>query len=234
MGPAPGPSTGATVLIEAGANGSPKQVTFNAGIAEGGSTGISITGGTQLRMVDLDIINNGTFGINITGTADAVVVEGCLFNTNGSTAGSGRFDFQSSTTGHVEVNDCYFLTPQGSLTQQTNNAANVTAGNVVFQNDTFSGTGYTSANIFSGLPSIIRACPGYNPLGSVAVTVPASTVNFALKSTDVMYRVSGGTVTAVLIGGVATGDIAGWFRVPARQTFSITYSVVPAVAAYSD
>ena len=234
LGPAPGPAAAPTVLIESGTNGTPKQVTFNAGILEGGLTGITITAGTQLRVVDCDIINNGTHGINISGATDAVVIEGCLFNANGSTAGSARYDFNSSTTGHVEVNDSYFLTPQGSLTQQTNNAINVTAGNVVCQNDAFTGTGYNSGNIFLGFPKVVRACPGYNPTGNITVTVPASGTAFAIKSTDLTYHVTGGTVSAIAIGGTNTGLTSGTFRVPATQTFTITYTVVPTVTAFSD
>ena len=246
LGPAPGPSTGACVLIETGTNGNPKQVTFNAGIVEGGLTGITITAGTQLRVVDVDIINNGTHGLSISGAADAIVISGCLFNLNGSTAGAARYDFQSSTTGHVEANDCYFLTPQGSLTQQTNNAANVTAGNVVFQNDTFSGTGYTTANIFLGFPKVIRACPGFNPLGNVSLAaVGASPYSFPTKSTDMMYIFTAGTYSVVSIGGVATGYVGTptpsvpWtVRIPAGVTLAITYTVAPTanttVVAFSD
>ncbi len=215
-------------------------------INEGGLTGIPITAGTQLRMVDIDVINNGTHGINISGAADAIVVSGCLFNLNGSTAGAARYDFQSSTTGHVEVNDCYFLTPQGSLTQQTNNAANVTAGNVVFQNDTFSGTGYTTANIFLGFPKVIRACPGFNPLGNVSLAaVGASPYSFPTKSTDMMYIFTAGTYSVVSIGGVATGYVGTptpsvpWtMRIPAGVALAITYTVAPTanttVVAFSD
>jgi hypothetical protein len=246
LGPAPGPAAAATVLIESGSNGSPKQITFNAGILEGGLTGLSITAGSQLRVVDCDIINNGTHGINISGTADAIVLSGCLFNTNGSTAGAGRYDFQSSTTGHVEVNDCYFLTPNGSLTQQTNNAVNVTAGSVVCQNDAFTGTGYTSANIFLGFPSVIRACPGYNPTGNITLAaVGASPYSFPTKSTDLTYYITAGSYTVVSVAGVATGmagtptALAAWtVRVPAGTTLAITYSAAPTanttVRAFSD
>ena len=246
LGPAPGPATSSTVLIESGTNGNPKQITFNAGILEGGSAGLTITAGTQLRVVDVDLVNNGTYGINISGAADAIVISGCLFNLNGSTAGATRYDFQSSTTGHVEVNDSYFLTPQGSLTQQTNNAANVTAGNVVFQNDTFSGVGYNTGNIFLGFPSVIRACPGYNPLNNISLAaVGASPYSFPTKSTDLFYYITAGTYTVVSVGGVATGMVGTptaaipWtVRVPAGQTLAITYSVAPvantSVKAFSD
>ncbi len=234
LGPAPGPATSPTILIESGANGSPKQVTFNAGIIEGGATGVTISAGTQLRVVDCDIINNGTHGINITG-GDAIVIEGCLFNLNGSTAGAGRYDFQSSTANHVEVNDCYFLTPVGSLTQQTNNAVNVTAGTVVLQNDTFSGVGYNSGNIFNSFPSIIHNCPGYNPLGNFSNgAVGASPFTFPTKSTDNTVFVAGGTVSAIAIGGVATGLTAGTFRVPAQQTFTITHTGAPTTTWFGD
>src|SRR5260370_33593079 len=72
LGPAPGPSTGACVLIETGTNGNPKQITFNAGIVEGGLTGITITAGTQLRIVDVHIITTGTHALSISAAPNAL------------------------------------------------------------------------------------------------------------------------------------------------------------------
>jgi Pectate lyase superfamily protein len=226
-----GPSTvgsGATILIESSTNGSPFQVDLSGGIAEGGLTGITISAGTLIRLRGMDVYNNGTHGINITG-GDDILLDGCIFNLNGATAGASHYDLQSSTANKVRVTNCQFLTPQGTSAQQTANAMNITAGAVVIESNLI-----TTSTPFNGLPSVIRANKGYNPVGNVSVSVPSSTVDFATKPSDLTYFVTGGTVTIIKIGGVATGLTGGSFRVPAQQTFNITYSVVPTVTAFSD
>lgn len=68
------------------------------------------------------------------------------------------------------------------------------------------------------------------PIGS-AVTQPAiplsGTAVTNATARDCTVFVNGGTVTAVAIGGTATGQVAGGFRVPAGQTITLTYSVAP-------
>lgn len=236
IGGSGGPSTGATALIETGANGTPTQVGIRGGIIQAGTAGVSITAGTQIHIADCDVVNNGTYGINITG-GDAILVNGCTFNLNGSAGSAGRYDFQSSTANHVEVTGCYFLTPQGTGAQQTNNAVNVTAGTVIMTNDLFYGTGYTPSNIFASVPTVVRSCPGYNPIGQVtAPAFPATTVA-ATNTTgvDVMAYVTNGVgaITQVQIAGIAGTYVntnfqiaaSGWgaIRIPAGGSVKFTY-----------
>jgi hypothetical protein len=233
LGPAPGPGLGPTVLIDSGANGTPTQISLVGSIFEGGLTGVTIAAGTEIMFRNCDLIRNGTHGFNITG-GDAIIISGCLFDLNGATAASGHYDINQSTTGGVMIETCWFWTPQGITANHVASCINSTAGYMSVQNCTFNGAGFTSANILAGFPKVIRNCRGYNPLGNISVSVPASTVNFATKSSDLTYYVSGGTVTVISIGGVATGLTSGSFRVAAQQTFSITYSVAPSVTAFSD
>lgn len=61
-----------------------------------------------------------------------------------------------------------------------------------------------------------------------APTIPATTV--ALTNPfpfDCTVYLAGGTVTAVAIGGTATGLTSGMFSVPAGETITLTYSVAP-------
>lgn len=51
---------------------------------------------------------------------------------------------------------------------------------------------------------------------------------------DCTVIISGGTVSAVAIGGVATGQTSGAFRVPADQTITLTYSAQPSWAWFGD
>lgn len=228
LGTSPGPASGSTMLIESGTNGTPKEIVVSGAILEGGTSGLTVSAGTDVHFTDVGFINNGTYGCNITG-GDEIFFEQCSWNVNGSAGSSGRYDFQSSTANFVSIRGGAFLTPQGTGTQQTNNAVNVTAGNVQFVDVHF-----TTSTPFNGFPSLIRNCPGYNPVGHVSVTLPGSGTNFATKSTDMTYYVSGGTVTAINVAGVATGLTSGAFRIVSQQAFSITYSVAPTVNAFSD
>lgn len=230
----PGPSTGATVLIENGTNGSPNLVFLEGGIVQSGTSGISITGGTNITLSNLQIFNNGTFGISVTGGADTIEIRDTVFSANGTAGTTGRYDLQCTTSGSVETIGCRFATAQGTTSQHTNNAVNFSTGTMIISSCKFSGGGYNSSNIFNGVPTVVRHCAGYNPVGNIAVSVPATGVNFTVQSTDVTYFVTGGTVTAINIGGVATGLTSGAFRVPATQTFSIAYSVAPTVKGFAD
>ena len=75
----------------------------------------------------------------------------------------------------------------------------------------------------------ISDSPGYNPTGpQTAPAIPAS--GTALTNPfpfDCTVYVNGGTVTAVAISGTDTGQITGAFSLPAGETITLTYSVVP-------
>lgn len=77
---------------------------------------------------------------------------------------------------------------------------------------------------------------GFNPVGNVAAPAlgasPATITN-TFKS-DATVFVSGGTVSAIAVGGVATGLTAGTFRWPVGQTITITYTVAPTLTVYLD
>ena len=85
---------------------------------------------------------------------------------------------------------------------------------------------------FSGTVPLlgIKNCSGYNPVGPLASqpTVPASGTAYAnVNGVDCAVYVTGGTVTAVAIGGTATGLTSGQFFVPAGETITLTYSAAP-------
>ena len=240
IGPYPGPSTGAVVLIESGTNGTPSKIGIANGIIEGGTSGIQITAGTSISLTNLEIYNCGTYGINLSGSSDSILVTGCIFNGNGSAGTTGRYDFQSSTTGHVELTNCYFNTAQGSTAGKTNNAINVTAGTHYVQHCAFYGTGYNSGNIFNSYPQVIRNCPGLNPLGSITPpTIGASPYTSPTQSFDYTVFIKGGTVSAISIGGNATGltVASGGFvtlRIPAQTTVTLTFSAAPTWTWFGD
>lgn len=90
-------------------------------------------------------------------------------------------------------------------------------------NNAVSRTGLKASKLSSGMvnPTAVGAVSA-NP------SVPASTVDYTstFKSTADVYVV-GGTVTAIIVGGVTTGVTSGIIKVPAGAAISITYSVAP-------
>ena len=133
-----------------------------------------------------------------------------------------------STHGNVLVDSCQFSNNGATtLAACIDSTATTTVQNCQFNTNAY-------PKFSANFPHVVRNCPGYNPIGNVSISVPASTVNFAVKSSDMTYYVTGGTVTSIKIGTVATGLTSGSFRVAAQQTFSITYSSVPTVSAFAE
>ncbi len=110
--------------------------------------------------------------------------------------------------------------------------------NIIADNNLLTGTsGFISQNSTS--TNKVHHNSGYNPVG-FSVTqpaVPASTTPITNNSgVDCMVNIVGGTVTAITIGGTATGLAATGqtVHVPAGQTIAITYSAAPTWKWFGD
>lgn len=77
--------------------------------------------------------------------------------------------------------------------------------------------------------AVLGANTKYERSGSLGPpSVPASTVPYTnLYACDASVYVTGGTVTAIAVGGVTTGLTSGHVRVPAGSTITLTYTVAP-------
>lgn len=67
--------------------------------------------------------------------------------------------------------------------------------------------------------------------GAFTPSLPATTVASTPLFRDMALTVSGGTVTAITVDGVAQGITSGTVFVPTGKTFAITYSVAPTLRA---
>ena len=84
-------------------------------------------------------------------------------------------------------------------------------------------------------PYLTATNQGYNPFGSVSVSVGTSPYSVSAKPYGVTYYVTGGTVTSLAVGGVTlTGITSGPIRVPPQTTFVITHSGAPTVVGFGD
>ena len=63
---------------------------------------------------------------------------------------------------------------------------------------------------------------------TAAMTLGATTVaSLNPNPVPVSVTISGGTVTAIAVSGVSTGQTSGTFTVPAGGSITVTYSVAP-------
>lgn len=87
-----------------------------------------------------------------------------------------------------------------------------------------------------GATSVARNNIGYNPKGHfTSPGIPATGITFTNPfGVDCMVIITGGVVTAIAIGGTATGQTSGTFRIPALQTVTLTYTSPPAWTWYGD
>jgi len=132
--------------------------------------------------------------------ADNVTISGNIFDV---TNGAAHWTYAILETG--AFNNC---------TYYGNNVAAGTSGK-------FSLNAATKSKVFGNAQ--------YNPVGIVGPpAIPATTVAYTNNyGSDATVWVTGGTVTAIAVGGTATGLTSGTFRVPSGQTITLTYTVAP-------
>jgi hypothetical protein len=221
------PQRQATVLIESGPNGTPGGISINGGIVECGTPGLSVSAGNQITVSGIQFFKNANHGLTVSGTAD-ILVTGCYFSHNGYTAAADNFDAAiTASSGAVRIESCKFSTPAGSGSGQVACAINANPQTYVQQ------CWFTGASAFGGgggsHPKLARNNPGFNPVGHVtSPPIPASGTSLTNPfGQDCTVCVTGGTVSAVSIGGTATGLKSGAFRLPWNQTITLAYSRAP-------
>ena len=225
---------GPCVLIESG-TGSPSNVALVGNSLEKGSTGVSISAGTDHMLIGNGIYFNQTHGIAITGGAGVAIV-GNTFDGNGQTAGAGHYDiWQNTGSGNpVLIEGNVFRTAQGTGAGQVAAAIHPqSTATKVIGND-FEGA--SGANALSSAAGYAANNPGYNPVGVLTPpSVPATTVAQANTfGVGVTVYVTGGTVTAIAVNGSATGLTSGPIHLGPGQTITLTYSAAPTWQWFGD
>lgn len=226
-------TTGACFLLENSANTNLGSVAITATTVQKGSTGLLVNGGGNILVEGCHVYYNYGHGINLAGGSQIVIVGNTFINNNQNGAAN-TYDLLDNCFNPVIVQGNMFLSPAGSGVGQVAQAVKTVTQNAWYMNNVFGGA--SGANAFSGTPAVARGNVGYNPVGSLAApAVPASgTAQTNTLGVDATVFVTGGTVSAVAIGGTNTGLTSGTFRVPAGQTITLTYSVAPTWTWFGD
>lgn len=236
----------ACVLIENGVL-TPAKILLGHVLCQKGTSGIEISSGNDIVIDHCMVYFNQTHGVLLdnSGNVANVKIDGCTFDSNNQNNAATIYDLENlSASGNILVTGCQFKTTNGSGAGKTTAAIDSTSTGVV-QNCQFLSTVPFSSN----KPSVIRACPGYNPIGQVtAPAFPATTVA-ATNTTGVdvtAYIANGiGAITVVQVAGaggsyVTTGyqiAASGWgsVRIPAGGSVKFTYaSGAPTWAWFGD
>ena len=183
---------------------------FSAGQSLGNTFGYVCTVACpSVKYIGCVADNNSSNGFDL--RAGTFVVDGCSSRNNG---GSG---FRYSNTPIVRMNGGHA-------------EGNVVGVNIIAVADapTIRITGGPRLNGNTNNLQIAGTNYAAPPTNVAAPAVPASTVvQNNPFGWDATVHVAGGTVTVVAVNGVATGLIAGTFRVPAGGTITLTYTVAP-------
>jgi hypothetical protein len=233
------------LTIEDSANGSPSGIRFGQGILQQGLAGATVSGGaSRVYFGGTDFANNSTHGCVLSGTGSGIYFgEDATFRGNGAGASGTNYDLNVSGTATGYVRGAHFLSPVTTTgTAGVQSVVAIAGGqNMPFEDCDFSGTGASLSSIFTNLPTWVRNCRGYNPHGSITVTVPASgsPVATALHYDAIYYITAGASACTVVRNtngfGGGTGPavvipagqmVPVWIR--AGATFTPTYSSAPA------
>lgn len=210
-----------------------QNVTYTACVA--GGLASDIVSGQQFPFTQSQSLGNGGSGWVCTVAAVGIKLVGCISDNNGAhgydlRAGQFYLDNCSGRNNAAGQGLVFSNTPTARVSggDYSNNLIGIRFGAVAdTANVRITGGPRLSGNATTAIQ--VNATNYAAPPANVAApAVPASTV--ALTSPfglDARVYVNGGTVTAVALDGVATGQIAGAFIVPAGGTITLTYTVAP-------
>lgn len=153
-----GSEDGPCVLIESDAGGFPQNVQITGGVIQQGTIGLQVTGTARHIRVDTSrIINNQTHGISIENTVSPVYLTNLFFSTSGQGAAGSNYDINWTGTAQGVVERCYFASPITAIgVAGVQQSVNIAAGEeVTFNNVSFAGSGAAAANWFTNLPDAV-------------------------------------------------------------------------------
>lgn len=181
---------------------------------------LDVRGVQQSTFANNNVVNNGHGGVTLD---DATINSVTVHTANNTFENNNVFD---DGLNYDELNAHQ---QQGTGFSETSSAQ----GPNTYLNNRVFGNG-TNWNIQSTGNTLARN-QNYNPVGKFTAQPAVSTTPYVnILNADATVYVTGGTVSVVSIGGQATGQTAGAFRVVAGQTITLTYSVAPTWIWFGD
>ena len=174
-------------------------------------------GGTTCFVMNNKIAYNGDAGMKVLGYSNSVFTANDCYNQNGQEGI--RFDDNGSShcTGNGVFNNRLFDDRGGSASQSYGFRELGASSNNQITGNYASGNTSAQYALASGSTTVMRQNVGWNPVGKFSsqpgfpLTTAAYTNNL---NADATVFITGGTITAIAIGGNATGLTSGSFRVP--------------------
>ena len=211
--------SGNAIYLDSSTNGFPGQCVIGPGIAETGATALTIEDCDDVTFIGMDFNSSTSVGVSVLG-GTAVRFIGCRCEGINNPTNGADLSVNSASV-KVRFYDGVFASTQ--IPQ----AVYVVANNQVqIINSEFQG----GIPQFGGsIPQLARGNNGYNPTGpQTAPAIPASGTALANPFPfDCTVYVTAGTVTAIAVGGTATGLTSGSVFIPAGETITLTYTVAP-------
>jgi Pectate lyase superfamily protein len=146
------------VVLEDGTNGSVQNVQIMGGIVQQGTIGVQAKGSSSyITLFGLRVVNSLTHGVSIESGQPSVVISALTFANSGMGAAGTNYDLNWSGSATGIVDGCRFstaLVATGTVGVQS--TVNIGSGqNVRFENVYFTGSGSTTSNQFTNLPSAV-------------------------------------------------------------------------------
>lgn len=207
--------------------------------------GVYFDTGTSMTIIGGQYENNGWANISAQALWNGEIVGATVYG-NAQYASVFCYNWKYSTISACAISGdnavwglyCYDLNYCSVTGNSVIGAAGSGSGGATFYANGGSYTSYVANSIDGsvnvaltsfGADVVFANNPGINPFGPQgAPAVPAS--GTALTNPfpfDTAVYISGGTVTAIAVGGTATGLTSGQFSIPAQETITLTYSAAP-------
>jgi len=190
-----------------------------------------------------------------TGDTHDVLVEDCMFISNGVSGQAFEViggNVMDRTTEGIYFKNCVFIAALGNgftayagsgggyIDQNNGQGATSYVRNITFDNCRFAAVGITLQSTVSDfgyikfingsdVPPLSGSISGVSPNGGgAAITVGTSPFSYTNDDGFEEYVVvSGGTVSAITLDGISTGQTAGVFILGVGHTLEVTYSAAP-------